>query len=120
MNQQSSRSRDGTLAGAAPTTSAALVSVVAHVVLGVLVWNALQMPAVFDQLDAAGPARAAGDENGRVRDRRAAPSDRVAPRGNEATAAARSGRRQSSAPPSARRWSRRGSADAASAAGVTG
>jgi hypothetical protein len=31
-------------------TSAALVSVVMHIVLGVLAWNALQMPGMFDQL----------------------------------------------------------------------
>ena len=31
-------------------TSAAVVSVIAHVFLGVLVWNALKMPGVFDQL----------------------------------------------------------------------
>jgi len=30
-------------------SSASLVSIVAHVVLGVLVWNAVQMPAVFDR-----------------------------------------------------------------------
>src|SRR6185503_21011726 len=29
---------------------ASLVSVIAHVVVGVLVWNAVQMPAVFDRL----------------------------------------------------------------------
>src|SRR5262245_18786865 len=31
-------------------TSAAVVSVIAHIFLGVLVWNAVQMPGVFDQL----------------------------------------------------------------------
>ena len=31
-------------------TSAALVSVIAHVFLGILVWNAVQMPGVFDSL----------------------------------------------------------------------
>ena len=30
-------------------TSASLVSVVLHIVLGILVWNAVQMPAIFDQ-----------------------------------------------------------------------
>lgn len=31
-------------------SAASLVSVIAHVILGVLVWNAVQMPAVFDRL----------------------------------------------------------------------
>ena len=31
-------------------TSAALVSVIAHIFLGILVWNAVQMPGVFDEL----------------------------------------------------------------------
>jgi hypothetical protein len=31
-------------------TSAALVSVFAHIILGLMVWNAVQMPGVFDQL----------------------------------------------------------------------